>query len=85
VRITPGLPSWLVGVVGREARGYREVDNPVFGFPRIYRLAFMYPDRGNPHVSDLVFVAIANKTRVKFPNADAVLRKLALRAIRANG
>jgi hypothetical protein len=27
-----------------------------------------------------VFVAIANKTRVKFPNADAVLHKLALRA-----
>jgi hypothetical protein len=30
-------------MVGREARGYREVDNPILGFPRIYRLAFMYP------------------------------------------
>jgi hypothetical protein len=85
VRITPGLPSWLVGVVGRNARGYREVDNPLLGFPWIYKLAVMYPDRGNPHVTRLVYVAIANKTRVKFPNADAVLRRLALRAIRATG
>ncbi len=84
-RITPGLPSWLVGVVGRQARGYREVDNPVFGFPWIYRLSVMYPDRGNPHVTHFVSVGIANKTRVKFPNADAVLRRLALRAIRATG
>jgi hypothetical protein len=85
VRITPGLPRWLVGVVGPQARGYREVDNPVFGFPSIYRLSVMYPDRGDPHVTHFVSVGIANKTRVKFPNADAVLRRLALRAIRATG
>ena len=85
MHITPGLPSWLVGVVGPQARGYREVDNPVFGFPWIYRLSAMYPDRGDPHVTHFVSVGIANKTRVKFPNADAVLRRLALRAIRATG
>jgi len=85
VRITPGLPSWLVGVVRRDARGYREVDNPLVGFPWSYHLAVMYTDRGDPHVTRLVFVGIANKARIKYPNADAALRKLALRAIRASG
>jgi hypothetical protein len=61
------------------------VDNPAFGFPWIYQLAVMYPDRGNPHVTHFVFVGIANKTRVKLPHADSVLRRLALRAIRATG
>jgi len=48
-------------------------------------IPYMYPDRGDPHVTHFVSVGIANKTRVKFPNADAVLRRLALRAIRATG
>ena len=61
------------------------MDNPLLDFPWIYKLAVVYPDRADPHVNHFVFVGIANKTRVKFPNADAVLRRLALRAIRATG
>ena len=85
MRITPGLPRWVVAEVGPQARGYREVDNPLVGFPWSYHLAVMYTDRGDPHVTRLGFVGIANKARIKYPNADAALRKLALRAIRATG
>ena len=45
----------------------------------------MYPDRRDPHVARFMSVGIANEARVKLPNADAVLRRLALRAIHATG